>query len=112
MCMQDETLVGYAALTHPTILRTFIFKFQRAAMRPHSRGAMRPSFASIATLKEKEGAGKTGCALHPRSRVQLSLGRNAHEHTGSAEAIRPSLRSGFTAYSELSPVTGLFCHRH
>jgi hypothetical protein len=32
---------------------------------------------------------------------------NAHEHTGSAEAVRPSLRNGFTAYFELSPVTGL-----
>jgi hypothetical protein len=31
---------------------------------------------------------------------------NAHEHTGSAEAVRPSLRGGFTAYFELSPVTG------
>jgi hypothetical protein len=31
---------------------------------------------------------------------------NAHEHTGSAEAIRPSLRNGFTAYFALSPVTG------
>jgi hypothetical protein len=28
---------------------------------------------------------------------------NAHEHTGSAEAIRHSLRNGFTAYFELSP---------
>ena len=37
--------------------------------------------------------------------------KHAHEHTGSAEAIRPSLRNGFTAYSALSPVTGLFCHR-
>ena len=36
---------------------------------------------------------------------------NAHEHTGSAEAIRPSLRNGFTAYFALSPVTGLSCHR-
>ena len=36
---------------------------------------------------------------------------NAHEHTGSAEAIRPSLRNGFTAYSALSPVNGLCCHR-
>jgi hypothetical protein len=57
--------------------------------------------------RKQEGAGKTGCALHPRSRVQLLLGRNAHEHTGSAEAIRPSLRNGFTAYSVLFPVTGL-----
>jgi len=32
--------------------------------------------------------------------------RNAHEHTGSAEAIRPSLRNGFTAYNALSLVTG------
>jgi hypothetical protein len=30
----------------------------------------------------------------------------AHEHTGSAESIRPSLRNGFTAYFALSPVTG------
>jgi hypothetical protein len=28
---------------------------------------------------------------------------NAHEHTGSAEAIRHSLRNGFTAYFALSP---------
>jgi len=32
----------------------------------------------------------------------------AHEHTGSAETLRPSLRNGFTAYSELSPVNGSF----
>jgi hypothetical protein len=32
-----------------------------------------------------------------------ALGKNAHEHTGSAEAVRPSLRNGFTAYSVLSP---------
>ena len=29
--------------------------------------------------------------------------KNAHEHTGSAEAIRHSLRNGFTAYIVLSP---------
>jgi hypothetical protein len=32
--------------------------------------------------------------------------RNAHEHTGSAEAFRPSLRNGFTAYFVLSPAIG------
>ena len=30
----------------------------------------------------------------------------AHEHTGPAESIRPSLRNGFTAYFVLSPVNG------
>jgi hypothetical protein len=32
--------------------------------------------------------------------------KSAHEHTGSEEAFRPSLRNGFTAYIVLSPVTG------
>ena len=32
----------------------------------------------------------------------------AHEHTGSAEAIRHSLRNGFTVSFVLSPVTGFF----
>src|ERR1700694_2990102 len=41
--------------------------------------------ADFHPLKE-EGAGKAGCALHPRSRVQNAQGKNAHEHTGSAEA--------------------------
>ena len=61
--------------------------------------------------EKKEGAGKAGCALHPRSRVPRKT-ENAHEHTGEAEAIRPSLRNGFTAYSALSLVTGLSCHHH
>ena len=34
--------------------------------------------------------------------------KNAHEHTGSAEAIRHSLRNGFTAYFALSPVSRAF----
>ena len=50
-------------------------------------------------------------ALHPRSRAQ-SVEGNAHEHTGSAEALRHSLRNGFTAYFALSPATNSFCHRH
>ena len=61
----------------------------------------------VSPLKS-EGAGKTGCALHPRSRVQLRTEKRAHEHTGSAGASRPSLRSGFTAYNVISPENGSF----
>ena len=72
-------------------------------------GALRPRFSSsFAPPKKPEGAGKTGCALHPRSRVQLHTQECAHEHTGSAETLRPSLRSGFTAYFVLSPENGSF----
>jgi len=73
---------------------------------------VRPNEKRAQAALKKEGAGKTGCALHPRSRVQMHIAKNAHEHTGSAEAVRPSLRNGFTAYIVLSPVTGLSCHRH
>jgi hypothetical protein len=37
------------------------------------------------------------------------LVEGTHEHTGSAETLRPSLRNGFTAYIVLSPARpGLF----
>jgi hypothetical protein len=41
----------------------------------------------------------------------MRIYRNAHEHTGSAETLRPSPRNGFTAYIGLSSATGLCCHR-
>src|ERR1700738_939153 len=71
-----------------------------------ARGVLEDSLPS-----QVEGAGNTGCALHPRSRVQKCAKESAHEHTGSAEALRHSLRNGFTAYNALSPATNSFCHR-
>ena len=38
-----------------------------------------------------------------RGLVRKRTKKDAHEHTGSAEALRHSLRNGFTAYFELSP---------
>jgi hypothetical protein len=35
----------------------------------------------------------------------ICTNKSAHEHTGSAETLRPSLRNGFTAYIVLSPVS-------
>src|SRR6266576_4569616 len=64
----------------------------------------------VRTLEKKRVQGKPG-ARCTRGLVCKYVRRNAHEHTGPAEAIRLSLRNGFTAYSVLSPATGLFCHR-
>jgi hypothetical protein len=36
----------------------------------------------------------------------MCIKKCAHEHTGLAETLRPSLRNGFTAYFVLAPVTG------
>ena len=45
-----------------------------------------------------------GRTLSPRSRTH-EVDSGAHEHTGSAETLRHSLRDGLTAYAELAPVT-------
>ena len=66
--------------------------------------------ASFSAPIEQRAQGKPG-ARCTRGLACKIVQRNAHEHTGSAEAVRPSLRNGFTAYNALSPVTGLSCHR-
>src|SRR5450631_915228 len=71
-----------------------------------SRGATRPRFASNVRPRKSEGAGNAGCALHPRSHAQRRCWLRARAYR-AAEAIRHSLRNGFTAYNVLSPVTGL-----
>src|SRR5207247_2984708 len=65
-----------------------------------SRGADRPRFAiNFSPSRKLEGAGKTGCTLHPRSRVQLRT-ENAHtsiqvqaEHPGLPCAVALRLTS-------------------
>ena len=54
--------------------------------RSHSRDAMRPEFCWKPCPRNIEGAGKTGCAPHPRSHVRVCKQKCAHEHTGLAEA--------------------------
>jgi hypothetical protein len=85
---------------------------RRLSVRPPSRDTLRPRFASSLPSRNRgrrEDRGKTGCAPHPRSRVPLcALAKDAHEHTGSAGASRPSLRNGFTAYFVLFPENGSF----
>jgi len=57
---------------------------------------------------QERAQGRPG-ARCTRGPVCKSSEKSAHEHTGSAEAIRPSLRNGFTAYFALSSARpGLF----
>ena len=53
-----------------------------------------------------EGAGKTGCLLHPRSRARFGANKKCTRAYRAAGAFRPYLRNGFTAHSALSPVNG------
>jgi hypothetical protein len=81
-------------------------------MAPHCRGTGRPSFALLAALGRTRGRRESRVRAAPAVSCATAHGKNAHEHTGSAETLRPSLRNGFTAYFVLSPVSGLSCHRH
>src|SRR6266850_3341441 len=77
-------------------------------MKPRSRGALRPRFASSFALFEIRGRREDRVLAAPAVSRAICANKNAHEHTGSAGTLRPSLRNGFTAYSELSPVNGSF----
>jgi hypothetical protein len=61
-----------------------------------SRGALRPRFASKFPLPSNQRAQGTPGARCTRGLVSNVHKKHAHEHTGSAEAIRHSLRSGLT----------------
>jgi hypothetical protein len=78
-------------------------------MGSRSRDIIRPSFAN--NLRPPRGRRKDRVHAAPAVSCAKNACKSAHEHTGSAEAIRPSLRNGFTAYIALSPVIGLGCHR-
>src|SRR6202012_4311115 len=76
-----------------------------------SRNMKCPRFAiSFAPLKRGRREDRVRAA--PAISCAIMCERNAHEHTGSAEAVRPSLRNGFTAYFVLSPATGFLATVH
>ena len=80
-------------------------------VRSHSRDANCVRGLLEKSFPQREGAGNAGCLLHPRSRVQ-DVDRCAHEHTGTAGALRHSLRNGLTAYAALSLETNSSCLHH
>ena len=86
---------------------------------PRSRDTLRPRFANSFRPQKREGAVRSQegrredrVRAAPAVSCAKAVRNNAHEHTGSAETLRPSLRNGLTAYSVLSPVRPeLVCHR-
>src|SRR3954470_5747651 len=62
---------------------------------------------TLCTSEKQRAQGRPG-ARCTRGLVCLLCEKCAHEHTGEAESIRPSLRNGFTAYAVISPATNSF----
>ena len=94
MCLPIET-------PHPALRATFSHKGRREEEHTvsRSRGAWRPRFADRWLPRKSRGRREDRVRAAPAVSCAIGTGKNAHEHTGSAEAIRPSLRSGFTAYT-------------
>ena len=69
-----------------------------------------PELCQVSVPRKKEGAGKTGCALHPRSRVQLhtKMRTRAYRFSGNTPAFPAQWFYGL--YRAL-PGDRLSCHR-
>src|SRR5262245_30009876 len=75
-------------------------------MRTRSHGLNSPESCKFIAPPNR---GRRECRVRAAPAVSCanSAKKSAHEHTGEAEAVRHPLRNGFTAYIELSPVSGL-----
>jgi hypothetical protein len=60
---------------------------------------------------QTEGVGNAGRTVHPQSRVQGWKVERTRVVTVAPESPGIPARNGLTAYTVLSPVTGLSCHR-
>jgi len=64
-----------------------------------------PEVLHFVSPPEMRGRREDRVLAAPAVSCASCVSKCAHEHTGSAETLRPSLRNGFTAYIVLSPVS-------
>ena len=79
-------------------------------MWPHSRDALRPSFAKNFPPSNQRAQGRPGARCTRGLACGLCKTRCTRAYR-AAENTQPSLRNGFTAYGVLSPVGRARCHR-
>src|SRR5436190_23686472 len=92
-------------------------RFRARAARPGMTTSLRipaARFARGCADRFAPTRGRRECRVLAAPAVSCARdgGRGAHEHTGTAGALRHPLRNGFTAYAALSPETNSFCLRH
>jgi hypothetical protein len=109
---QTPVVMGPAFVGTPLTTLIRRFNFQSAVlpnMVSRSRRLFRARSAAEFRPLPSEGAGNAGSLVRPQPRMVVENTRVSHHgHTGNT---RHSPRDGFTAYTALSSVTGLSCHR-
>ena len=86
--------------------RVFGFHFKEPTHLRDLAARFRPRFAVELPALENRGRREDRVRAAPAVSRAIAHRERAHEHTGSAEAFRPSLRSGLTVYFVLSPENG------
>src|SRR5712671_757877 len=89
-------MVGTLRFAHPTL------RIRLCDLAAHPARGLQLRLS----LLENRGRREDRVRAAPAVSCAKCANKNAHEHTGSAETLRPSLRSGLTAYFVLSPVNG------
>ena len=95
-----DLITGFPGILVARSSRTMTTEYGFTFSRRYCRDSVAPPKFRGRREDRVRAAPAVSCAIAHRKR--------AHEHTGSAGASRPSLRSGFTAYFVLSPVNGSF----
>src|SRR6185437_8490112 len=62
----------------------------------------------VCSLLKQRAQGRPGARCTRGLMCSRASKKCAHEHTGSAETLRPSLRNGFTAYT--CSLVAMLCH--
>src|SRR6185312_9444347 len=96
-----QKVMGFASL-YPSYADTTQIRLRDLA----ALGAR--GFVSSFVPSELRGRREDRVLAAPAVSRAICANKNAHEHTGQRETLRPSLRNGFTAYFVLSPENGSF----
>src|SRR2546429_6533829 len=78
-----------------TMTTEYAFTFSRREL---------PEVCSNCCPRRNRGRREDRVHAAPAVSCAIAHRKRAHEHTGTGETLRPSLRNGFTAYNVLSPV--------
>ena len=95
---------SWIASSHSLLAMTVLLRKHRSPSRRECARGVEETLAPV------RGRGECRMRAAPAVPCAKWVMKNAHEHTGSAENIRHSLRNGFTAYSALSLATNSSCH--
>src|SRR5437879_5818204 len=88
--------------------KSFPIQFSKPNTPSPSRGAFRPRFTiHLALSRNQRAQGRPGACCTRGLACDLRKQKCTRAYR-AAGAFRPSLRNGFTAYFELSPVNGSF----